>query len=306
MNRLPGKGMDVFATAACCGMVLFWSSGPIFIKYLTGYLDFWTQNLLRYTVACVFWLPILGFIIWRGKLPVVVWKRAIVPACANVLMQSFFAATYYYLDPAFMNLLLKLSVIWIAGFSIVFFGAERPLVRSKRFWLGTLMSFAGVSGVLIFKEDFSRGATLTGIILALVTSVLWAVYTLSVKICMKQTDARMSFSVISIYSVAGFIILAVVFGDVGQCLQMPAWPWACVVISGITSIAFTHVLYYAAMKRIGATIPSLTMLATPFVVFGLSYMVFGETLNIKQLVFGIVLLGGAGFSIWAQQHLKRN
>jgi drug/metabolite transporter (DMT)-like permease len=85
---------------------------------------------------------------------------------------------------------------------------------------------------------------------------------------------------------------------------MRAWPWACIVISGILCIGISHVLYYAAIKRIGATIPAIILLALPFAVLALSRVVFGEVLNGFQLVFGTILIVGAGFAVWAQQHLK--
>jgi drug/metabolite transporter (DMT)-like permease len=59
------------------------------------------------------------------------------------------------------------------------------------------------------------------------------------------------------------------------------------------------------MRRIGATIPALVVLAQPFVVFAISNVVFGESLNARQLLSGLVLLGGAALAIWAQKHLRR-
>jgi hypothetical protein len=35
-------------------------------------------------------------------------------------------------------------------------------------------------------------------------------------------------------------------------------------------------------------------------------VVFEESMNIFQLIFGIVLLIGSAFAIWTQQNLKRN
>ncbi len=55
--------------------------------------------------------------------------------------------------------------------------------------------------------------------------------------------------------------------------------WAAIVVSAITSIALAHVLYYAAIQRIGTTIPMLVVLAQPFLVFGLSSAFFHERLN---------------------------
>ncbi len=307
MNEYAGiRKVDFSGTLAAIGALCCWSTGPIIIKYLSGYLDFWTQNFLRYSVACLFWLPFLIFSVKTKRLDTRVWRRAIVPAIANVVMQSLFACAFYYIDPAFMTLLAKSSLIWITGFSLVFFPEERTLVKSKRFWTGLALSAMGVVGVLCFKEDFVATRTLTGIVLALGMAFMWAVYTLSAKVAFKDIDSRQGFSVITIYTVAGLSLLALFFGDLGRCTQMGPRQWAFVVGSGITSIAFAHVLYYTAMRRIWATIPALVVLVQPFIIFGISRAVFGESLNLFQLLFGVILLAGSALAIWAQEHLKRN
>jgi drug/metabolite transporter (DMT)-like permease len=297
---------DIAATFTCLGALIFWSFGPIFIKYLTGYLDSWTQNLLRYSVACLFWLPFLVLSIKTKRLDHRVWRRAIVPGIANVLMQSFWAAAFYYIDPAFMVLQTKTNIIWITGFSFIFFSDERILAKSKSFWIGFLLSAIGLVGVMYYKVDLAETRIIAGIILTQAFAFMWGVYTLSVKIAFKDIDSRSGFSVISIYTVAGLAVSAFLFGRVETAAGIGAWQWACVVISGVTAIALAHTLYYAAIRRIGATIPALVILAQPFIVLAISYMVFGESMNIFQLFFGIVLLIGSAFAIWAQQNLKRN
>ena len=300
------RKIDASATFACIGALTFWSLGPIVIKYLTGYLDLWTQNLLRYSVACLFWLPFLVFSIRAKRLDTRVWRKALVPATANVIMQSLFACAFYYIGPAFMVLLAKSSIIWIASFSLIFFPEERTLIKSKRFWSGLALSVIGVAGVMYYKEDFAATRTMTGIIITLVVAFMWAVYTLSAKIAFRDIDSRHGFSVTSIYTVAGLSVLGLLFGNLGDCARMGLLQWACVVISGVTCIALAHVLYYAAMRRIGATIPALVILAQPFIVLAISYVVFGESLSVLQLLFGVALLAGSALAIWAQEHLKRN
>ena len=228
------------------------------------------------------------------------------PGAANVVMQSLFAYAFYYIGPAFMVLLTKSSIIWITSFSLIFFPKERALVKSKRFWSGLALSTMGVIGVLYYKEDFAAVGTLTGIVLALAMAFMWAVYIVSARIAFKDIDSRHCFSVISIYTVGGLFVLALLFGELGDCVKMGAWQWVCVVISGATAIALSHTLYYVAMRRIGATIPALVMLAQPFIVLAISYVVFRESLNVFQLLFGVVLLAGSGLAIWAQEHLKRD
>ena len=306
MNTENTKKFDLTATFACLGTLSFWAFGPIFIKYLTGYIDLWTQNLLRYSVGCLFWLPFLLFAIRKKRFESKIWRKALLPAVPNIVMQCFWAAGFYYIGPAFMVLLTKTSILWVAVFSFILFADERALIKSKRFWLGLALSAIGVVGVMYYKEDFAATKTIIGIIIALACAFTWALYTISVKIAFKDIDSLHGFSVTSIYTVAGLFVLALLFGEVQKCVTMGTWRWACVVISGVTAISLGHVLYYVAIKRIGATIPALVILSQPFLVLAISNIVFGESLNAIQLLFGVALLIGSALAIWAQQHLKQN
>jgi drug/metabolite transporter (DMT)-like permease len=314
MNTVNTQKIDIFATLSCIGALACWSLGPIFIKYLTGYIDSWTQNLLRYSVACLFWLPFLLRAVKRQQIEPKLWRMAILPAAANIAMQSLWAAGFYYVGAAFMALISKSSVIWITGFSLVFFANERGLVKSKQFWLGLILSIAGVIGVIYYKsvipsavegQDFTASGTVTGVIIAIVCSFMWAVYVLSARIAFRDIDSRIGFAVICIYTVVGLFTLGIIFGKPEECLKMGAGPWAAVLISAVTAIALGHVLYYAAMKRIGATIPALVILAQPFVVFAISSVVFNESLNGLQLLFGLALLAGSALAIWSQASMNR-
>lgn len=292
------------ATAACLGALCCWSIGPIFIEQLTGYVDSWTQNALRYTVACVFWLPVLLYFMRTGKFDRRTWRLALLPSTTNIMMQSLWAATFYYIGPAFATLLSKTSILWVTTFSLLFFADERSLAKSRRFWLGLVLSAAGVFGVLYFKMDFAAASTIKGVAIALASAAMWAAYAISVKVRLREVDSRCGFAVISLYTTVALWIAAVLFGRPGQAASMGAAAWVAVVVSAITAIALGHVSFYAAVKRIGATLPSLVILAQPFVVFSISSVVFHERLTLLQLVFGVLLLGGAGLSVWAQGDLK--
>ena len=300
------KKFDITATLACLGTLTFWALGPILIKYLAGYIDSWTQNLLRYAVGCLFWLPFLLFGIKRKQIDTKIWRKALLPAVPNIVMQCLWAGGFYYIGPAFMVLLTKTSILWVAVFSFILFTDERALIRSKRFWLGLVLSAVGVVGVMYYNEDFAATKTIIGIIIALACAFTWAIYTVSIKIAFKDIASHHSFAVISIYTVAGLFVLALLFGDIGKCMSMGFLRWASVVISGITAISLGHVLYYVAIKRIGATIPALVILSQPLLVLAISNVAFGESMNATQLFYGVALLIGSAFAIWAQQHLKNN
>jgi len=303
-NSNPRR-FDVAATLACFGALGFWSLGPNCIEYLTKYLDAWTQNSVRYCIACLFWLPFLCVSICRKQVDRGIWRRALLPAVPNIVMQSLWAAAFYYIDPAFMVLLSKTSIVWIAGFSLIFFSEERVLIRSRRFWAGLGLCVVGVAGVLYFKEDFGGRRTTIGVLIGLACAFLWGMYAVTVRMVFRDTDSRNGFAVISIYTVVGLGVLGAIFGDIRSCLDLTVRPWIVLVGSAIMCIALAHVLYYSAMRRIGATIPALVILAQPFAVLAISHLAFGESLTELQFVFGVMLLIGAGLAIWSQQALKR-
>ncbi len=301
MSKSALRSIDSLAAASCIGIVICWSVGPLFIEYLTGYIDLWTQNALRYIAACLFWLPFLLADARAGRIPRKVWTRALVPLAPNLIMQSLWAAAFYYIDPGFATLLVKTSVIWVAVLSITFFSDERGLVRSTYFWLSLVLSGVGVTGVMLFKYDFQESHTIIGTVIALLFAFMWGLYTVAVKVSMRDVNSRIGFSVISIYTVVGLSVLAMFVGKPGQCLVMPLKVWAAAAVSGIIAIGLGHVLFYVSIHRLGATIPSLVQLSQPFMVIIFSYLLFGESFNALQVIFGIVLLVGSAAAIIAEK-----
>ena len=296
---LNGKSFGV-GTLACFGAVVCWSSGPVFIRLLSLHVDVYTQNFFRYVMACAFWLPFLIFYCRKHKPGKVIWVKSFWPAVINVCSQFLWASAFYYIDPGFTVLLSKSSLLWVAGFSLILFADERVLLKNIKFWAGFVLSVIGVIGVMMFKDGFGSERTLTGVLLVLAFSFVWGVYTIAIKICFKDIDVRAGFSVISIYTVVGLGVLALLFGKPSQAFSMGLKPWVYIIVSGVLSIAFGHTLFYTSIKRIGATIPSLILLVTPFTTLLVSNLVIGESLNALQWVFGVVLTAGCGLAIWSQ------
>lgn len=295
---------DIIATLCCAGFVGCWTIGALQIEYLTGELDVWTQNFGRYVVACLFWMPFLLYHLGRGRVPRRLWLAAIPVFAGNMVMQVCWAGSFYFAEPGFIALLNKTSVIWVAGFSLIFFVDERALLKSIYFWIGLCCSLSGLVGVILFQEGFSVRTSLGGAILPIASSIAWAVYTLTAKVMFKGIDSRISFAVMTLYMVAGLGTLTVIFGTPSQLAAMDVKGWANLVSSGISAIALAHVFYYIAIHRIGATIPAMTLLATPFCTIIASRLVYGETLTLGQLAFGAVLISGAAAAILAQRDLK--
>jgi drug/metabolite transporter (DMT)-like permease len=304
MSNLSDKKINFSASIASIGVLFCWATGPIFVKLLSGYVDVWMQNLLRYSISCFFWLPFLLMAVKQKKVNKQIWRQGLAPSSVNIIMQSSWAGAFYFINPAFGDLLNKTTVLWVVIFSLIFFPEERALLKSKRFWAGVILSIAGIVGVTSFKEGLLSKTTITGIALSMTCAITWGIYTVCVKKSFRDTDSRYGFAVMSIYTVTGLGILAVLFGDVKVCLHLAPLAWVYIIVSSLLGIAFGHVLYYVAIKKIGAMIPNLMLLATPFVVLSLSSYIFHEKMSALQIMSGIILLTGSAVSIWSQEHLK--
>jgi drug/metabolite transporter (DMT)-like permease len=301
MNKPSARSFDSLAALSCIGVLICWSSAPLFIKYLTGYLDLWTQNLLRYLSACLFWLPFLVIELKAGRVPKQVWKRTLVPFVLVVIMQTLWAAVFYYIDPGFVSLLAMTAFLWVIIMSIIFFAEERRLLSNRMFVSSIVLSLVGLAGVMYFHPKFTHSYTITGIVIVLCYGFIWGLYSLSVKTLLKGIDSRVGFSIISIYTFVTLLIGILFKGNLSQCLAMPFWGWFAVVISGILGIAVGHVLYYVSIRRLSAATSSLTQLSQPFIVATISFFLFGETLSVLQWIFGIVLVAGSALAIIAEK-----
>lgn len=276
------------------------------MTYLADMVDSWTQNALRYSVGCLFWLPVLLYFVRKGQFDRRTWRLAFWPAAANLVMQILWAESFYHIGPALAVLLSKTSILWVAAVSLAIFPDERPLTRSPRFWAGLGLSVVGVFGVLYFKDDFRADGTVLGVTLGLACALMWGVYTLAVKVKLRDIDARASFAVVSLYTAFGLWAAALVCGNPREAATIGIGPWGAVVVSSITAISLAHVLYYTAIQRIGATIPTLVVLSQPLLVFSVSSVVFHERLTGLQIFFGLVLLVGAAASVWAQEDVRKS
>jgi drug/metabolite transporter (DMT)-like permease len=305
MDVKATRGLDVVGSLAVAGTAVTFIAVPVIIRYLTGHLDTWTQNAFRYLVAFVIWTPFLLFRIRRGRVENSVWKKALIPTVLNILQQILYTTAFYYIEPALMSLLVKTSLIWIMVFALLLFPDERCLLRSRLFWAGLPLCVAGVIGVMVFKEGFAVKGTVVGILLTLACGLSWGAYTVSVRHFFRDVESRTGFAVIAVYTTVGLLVLALIFGEPLQGLHIPPGAWAAVVGSGLLGIAFGHVFYYVAIKRIGATISALFMLITPLGVYAVTSHLFGETLGVKQWIAGLVLLLGAALVLWSQRSLGR-
>jgi len=303
----PGRrSIDVHATLCVLGATLCWAAMPLFLKYLTAFIpDGWTTNGYRYPLAALVYLPWLVLGVRRGKIGRSLLLPVLVPSAVNLAAQCLWAWAPYFIDPGLMAFAVRLSVVWSAVTAFVLFHDERALLTSKRFWSGSLLAVAGFGGMALWSDSLGTAATTAGLVIMFACSLFWGMYAVAVRWAMKQTDAPTAFGLVCVYTALGTIVLMLAFGQPARILTTPPLPLSLLVLSALVGIATAHVLFYAAIKRIGVAIASSVNLSGALLT-GLAgaWLFPDERLNAAQWFSGMLLLVGAMLLLWSQERLR--
>lgn len=294
--RERSRGMIALGAA-----VIIWAVSPLFIAYLCGFYDPFTQNLFRYlaTCACLVGLRVAqrAPVFPKGRVMLLL----LAPLAANLVFQTFNVFALYHAQPGIVALVGKLSVVFASVMAYAFFREERLHIRSLRFVVGTALALGGVAGLYTFKIGEPDPRFMTGMALAIVGAAGWGSYIIAVKFAMRSCSPAASFTVVSLYTTAVFAVLA--FLGESPCRDVRAagvGPAIVLIVSGVLCIGVAHVCYYDAIKRLGAAIPATAILVSPVITVASSRLLFGEHLSAGQLLSGAVLLSGAFLALGAQ------
>jgi len=291
---------EVIGVLAALGTTLCYGITPVFLRYFTDYLDVWTVNGIRYTVGALFWLPFVIFLVGKGKkgpspenLSRNVWKDARIPALVNLGGQVLWGLSPYYLEASVIGFVYKLHFLATLLFGFLLIPEERILGRQPAFLLGCFLSLAGV--VSIFLHDLAHAGKqpVLGLILCVGATGLFGLYTVSVRLYMKDYPARLSFGVISLYTAVALLFLMFLFGDMSRISAMHSGLWGMLVLSALLGVALAHVMYYRAIHGLGAIISTGLLMATPFVTLSGAWLGLGERIMLLQFAGGAtIILGG--------------
>jgi drug/metabolite transporter (DMT)-like permease len=299
-NRVDMTGLTLALIAVLC-----WCTVPLFIKYFTRFFDMHTQNGLRYSVAAVLWLPALIVMLCSGRIDRRIWIAAIFPTVVNTIAQVTWAWSLYLLDPAIVAFSTQINAVWANVLAMYFFRDERSLLRQPLFWLGTLASSSGFALMMGGHPSLSSHDTLMGMAILVAGSIPWGLYPVSVRRNMSKYPPIAAFSVIALYTAIACDVLVFGWGEPGAIFTVSWQVLGWVVLSAISGIGVAHVLYYAALNRLGVAVTAGILLLNPFLTAVLSATLWGERVRVVQWVGGAGLVAGTALLVCAKHRHGR-
>ncbi len=303
--------LDKRGTLAILANVCIWGSTPVLLKELTGYLpgDPWTANGIRYPIAAVLLWPALFLALRRGELGRRVLLRALVPAAFAFVGQILWAAAPYYIQANTIGFFIKASTIWAVAGAMILFPGERALLRSRRFGIGLLLAFGGLLGLAASSGAFSHEMSGKGVLIIMACGLFFGLYGVSVRYFMEGVRPMVAFGIVAQYVSIGTIILMGIFGSEGSIEKLSEdshWGWVLVISTAILGVCVSHIFFYVALLRLGASITSSFQMLSPFLTYLVASFYLGERMQGGSWawVAGVVLVAGGLFLLWAQEKIE--
>lgn len=295
---------QALAYVALASATAGWAISPIFMRYMTGAYDPWTQAFLRYGFATVI-LLIISSIWYRPGLKTAFQrpKATLGLALLNATMQTTWTFSLYHTTATTAQLITKTQVLMVILMSYAIYHEERAVITSPRYIFGTLLGFIGVGGVLL--ED--PGTTLLpkvdlAVFLLLFTSVCWSIYAVWGKHIVRDLHPIPMFTAVACYTSAIFAVNMLIFGTPSTIASAGMPMLGVAALSSVLPIAIAHAAYHYAQRNLGAAFCISVMLINPAVTNFLALFFWDdESMNWIQWAGAAVLTVGSYFVIQAQR-----
>jgi drug/metabolite transporter (DMT)-like permease len=167
-------------------------------------------------------------------------------------------------------------------------GLER---MSRRFWVASVVSFAGVGLVAAGAAGGAVDASGAGILLGVATAATWAGYSVAIAPLMSRYSAsRISAVVLSLAWVAIAATGARVAAE--QDYGVSATVWGLLLFATLGPLVLTNVLWFRALHGIGAARATLIANLQPFVSAVVALVLLSERMTALQVAGGALIGGG--------------
>jgi drug/metabolite transporter (DMT)-like permease len=185
-----------------------------------------------------------------------------------------------------VGLILGATPIFAALIAVVL-GLDR---LSKRFWLATVVSFAGVGLVATGAGGGVSGDAL-GITMAVMTAATWAGYSIAVTPLQERySPYRVSALVLGATTLALAVTGSSQTAD--QELSLGWEVWSLFAFAVLGPLVVTTVLWFRTLDRIGAARATLAANLHPFVAALFAVVLLSETMTLVQIAGGVLIAIG--------------
>lgn len=235
--------------------------------------------------AAMLWVLVIGR---SGAKPALVGARRFAGAAALAIYMVGFSWAYITLD-AGLGALILFGVLQIVVFGwAVVEGGKIPLLR----WVGAGIALTGLCVLLWPSGD--AALHMGGAFSMSVAGASWAAYTLLGRGEADPLGATASNFLLCLPLVA-LVTLATGIGP------MPLPGIMTAIIAGAITSGLGYALWYRVLPAIPTTIAGIAQLSVPVIAVAAGVVFLGESLSLRLVISGILVLGGIAVSLSARR-----
>jgi drug/metabolite transporter (DMT)-like permease len=289
--------------AALCGAA--WGTTSLSSRYLAHVRDVYpaTSVFWRFTLS----LPFLAvaYVLW-GKGPRLQWRDVprvlLLGALGIFLMANFNFFSGRYTTNINSTIIITSSAVLIA--LIAHFFGER-ITRGQ--WVGVFLGLAGVVFIGLAKspteQNLSVAAHSLGIVLAMLASLTWALYTyMGQGVVAKYGGIRVTaWCIAAGAAMQGLFMIATALFE-GEPVLRPFLPypsaggtlsvWAVFVFLAIVPTAFAFTVWFVAMKHTDVTTLGMGQYVSPVISTFLGWLLLSEAILWQHLLGAALIFVG--------------
>jgi drug/metabolite transporter (DMT)-like permease len=280
------------------GTVLLWALNITVTKYVLehGFQPLAYATIRYFAATSLFWTFTCGR---ERSFRIKLSDGKLVALAALMLFcnQLVFVYGLHETSASTVALLLGVTPIFI-GIIATLIGLER-LQRS--FWAAAVISFAGVGLVAAGSGGFS--GKVAGDVLALLTALTWAAYSVAIAPLMRRYSP---FRISAVVLALGWVPLAAVGSvqTVHQGFHFGWLMWVCFAYAVVGPLFLTNILWFTAISRVGPSRASLFANLQPFFAVMFALILLGEHLSRWEIAGAVAIFGGIALERYRRRPME--
>lgn len=290
-DKIKGLAAGLAATVLWGG---FYPVGRWLFNSGAGEPDGFTASAIRFLIAALALSPALANREamellrreWRRDIPFMILLAAVGIVGEGVLV----LISTKYTTAARASLMANSAPIFTAVFS--YFITREALTGRKI--AGMLAGAAGIGVMFVMRggDSFSGGTTFIGDLLAVISGILWALYTVLGTAPVARYGAFFCTEWLFIFGTLMAIPIAVVWGAPSAVTTYSAASWLGLAYLGLLSAALGFALWYVALKHLKPGELGAFGYLTPVISAALARVFFAERLGWGFMLALVLILGG--------------
>jgi drug/metabolite transporter (DMT)-like permease len=283
MRRL--RPVDVMLIAT----IVIWAFNITVTKYvLTHGFQPLAYGAIRYGAAAI--LAVVVAVVLEGTLRVGGRRILALVGIASVLLLINQVSFVYALklgSATTVALILGTTPIFAAIISSLF-GLEQ---LTGRFWVATLIGFVGVALVALGSGG-DLSSDLGGDLLAIVLSISWAAYSVTIAPLMRTYSPYRISAVVLVVMCIPFVALSTPQIADQDYASLGALVWVGLAFAIVGPLFLTNILWFKSIAIVGPSRATLFANAQPFVAAIFAALILSEHLHWLQIAGGVTILLG--------------